>query len=112
MGERINAHFKKPSTFRIGVVQLLTQSTSIAETTGIQMVTKMKGGLDACFKEIDKDNSGFIDDIEVKSLLKKLGIKTERGEQLACAELKRLAPRSAEGKISFEAFSRWYIASE
>ena len=38
-----NADFLRPSTFRTGIYQLLTQNKSMFETAGVHVVTRIKG---------------------------------------------------------------------
>merc|ERR550534_2330556 len=64
--DTINASFTKPSTFRTGIVQLLTKSAYLHETAGIAAVTKIKGDLEETFRQLDKDMDGRISPDELK----------------------------------------------
>lgn len=102
-------HLKQPSMFRKGIVQLLTQHAHIYETAGIAVVTELKGTLEEKFKLLDKDNSGFIDESEVKELMSSLGYKHDISAIQTA--LRRIAA-TGEGRVSFDAFKKWYLASE
>jgi K+-dependent Na+/Ca+ exchanger-like protein len=104
-----NLNFTKPSMFRKGIIQVLTQNAYVYETAGIAVVTQVKGTLEEKFKQLDKDGDGFLDEDDVKELLLTLGVKHDSA---AIATAVRRIIRSGEGKISFDAFKKWYIASE
>lgn len=108
MGER-NTSFSKPSTFRKGIVQLLTQNAYLYETAGIAAVTQIRGNLEETFKKLDKDNDGRLNTDEIKDLLEKMGCKSDSASIATCL---RRVTRSGETDISFEAFKKWYLASE
>jgi len=107
--DRANLQFTKPSMFRRGIVQLLTQNSYLYETAGIAAVTQIKGTLDETFRNLDTDGNGFIDQCEVQELLKCMGSKHD--STAVGVALKRIT-RTGEGKIDYETFKRWYIASE
>lgn len=102
--------FTKPSSFRVGIFQLLTQNAYIAETAGIAAVTQIKGNLSETFTRFDKDEDGLLSEEEVVEMLNELGL-SERCVS-ACEQLKMIEPRKGDGSIAFEAFQKWYIASE
>jgi len=101
--------FTKPSTFRAGIMELLTQGEDIVETAGIAVVAGIVGDVRQTFDEIDKDNSGYIDSEELKELLSRMGCKPD-SRHIASA-LKSIN-RKGDGAISFDEFSRWYVCSE
>jgi K+-dependent Na+/Ca+ exchanger-like protein len=105
----INPNFKKPSTFRQGIVTLLTQSAYLYETAGIAAVTQIQGNLEETFKKLDKDGDNKLNTEEVKELLELIGCKHD--SQSVRTALRRIN-RSGEDEITFEAFKRWYISSE
>ena len=41
-----NAEFTRPSTFRAGILQLLTSKGSITDTAGVHIVSRIKGDVD------------------------------------------------------------------
>jgi len=104
-----NPNFAKPGTFRVGIVQLLTQQAYLHETAGIAAVTQIAGDLDETFKSLDKDGDGLLDVDEMKELLMTMGVKPDS----ACikAGLKRIT-RTGADHISYEHFKKWYLASE
>jgi len=107
--EDANVHFSKPSTFRSGIVQLLTKNANITDTIGIAAVTQIKGNLQDTFSSIDKDGDGFLDTNEVKDLVVSLGC---REDSKAIASACQCISKTRDGKISFDAFKKWYFASE
>jgi K+-dependent Na+/Ca+ exchanger-like protein len=107
-GEK-NSNFGRPSTFRKGIVQLLTQNAYLYETAGIAAVTQISGNLEETFKRLDKDNDGTLSIDEVKELLSQIGVKQDSASVKTA--LRRIN-RNGEDEITFEAFKRWYIASE
>jgi hypothetical protein len=68
-----NVNFSKPSTFRKGIVQLLTQNAYLYETAGMAAVTQIKGNLEETFRKLDTDGSGTLGPKEVKELLVMMG---------------------------------------
>jgi Ca2+/Na+ antiporter len=90
-------------------VQLLTQSAYLHETAGIAAVTQIKGDLDQTFKALDKDQDGLLNAEELKELLVELGIKPD--SQTIKAAMQRIT-RTGADHITFEAFKKWYLASE
>jgi len=106
----LEANFVKPSTFRVGIFQLLTQNASVSETAGIHAVTKIKGNLLETFQKFDKDKNNHLGEEEVMSMLADFGLK-DQGPAIQ-KQLKDIEPRTGTGDITFEAFAKWYIASE
>jgi K+-dependent Na+/Ca+ exchanger-like protein len=104
----VNLH--NPSVFRSGIVQLLTQNTSIADTVGIAAVTQIRGSIRDAFNKLDKDGDGYLDEGEVVNTLSSMGASVKSQEELRSA-VQGIA-RNRDGKISFENFEKWYIASE
>merc|ERR1711988_865291 len=109
-----NADFKHPSTFRVGIYQLLTQSESILDTAGTFAVTRIKGDVNEVFEQLDTDKNEKIDKKELGSLFamlagekKEVEIKPEEEEAL----FKKL-DLNADGTISKEEFIVWYTGSE
>lgn len=98
-----------PSMFRKGIVQLLTQNSFLYETAGIGAVVSIKGSLEETFKELDLDGDGSLNAHEIKQLLEKMGLK--HNESAVETALRRIT-RTVDGQVTFEAFKKWYIASE
>jgi len=106
-----------PSSFRGGIIQLLTQHAHIMDTAGIAVVTEFKGSLQEVFREMDGDNDGCIDEAEFSVFMQKLGWKTPQevgngDKEPAATELWKRMPRTTENLLSFEAFKKWYMVSE
>jgi len=99
----------KPSTFRVGIVKLLTSQAYLHETAGTLAVTQIAGDLDETFKSLDKDGDGLLNTDEIKALLVKLDIKPDSASIKAA--LKRIT-RTGADHISYDAFKKWYLASE
>lgn len=108
-GEVMNPFFHKPSTFRRGIIEILTHNQDVVETAGIAAITKIKGNIHDTFDEIDADKSGYIDAEELAVLLEKMGVKQD--SKNTAAAVKSIS-RSGDGRISFEDFSKWYLGSE
>lgn len=73
------------------------------------MVARIKGDVRATFRQVDTDQSGFIDKEELRSVLQKLGGEVNDEEVDKCyAEL----DENDDGKIDFDEFSKWYLKSE
>jgi Ca2+/Na+ antiporter len=69
----VNASFLRPSTFRAGVLQLLTQKAALADTAGTACVARIKGDVYEVFDKLDKNKNGMIDGEELKQMLVDLG---------------------------------------
>jgi Ca2+/Na+ antiporter len=102
-------NFLKPSTFRKGIVQLLTQNTYLYETAGIAAVTQIAGDLEETFRKLDKNKDGTLSLDEIKELLKMMGCKTD---STSVKMALRRINRTGEDVVTFEAFKKWYLASE
>lgn len=109
-------NMRTPSKFRSGIVKLLTQHASLAETAGIAVVTELKGTLQEAFAEMDQDEDGHIDEGEFKKFMQKLGWvpppDRDNMKEDACAKLWKRMPLSNEDKLAFEDFRKWYTVSE
>merc|ERR1719353_2508343 len=105
----VNPFFHKPSTFRRGIIEILTHNQDVAETAGIGAITKIKGNIQDTFDELDADKSGFIEAGELAVLLEKMGCKQD---SKTVAQAMKNISRTGDGRISFEDFSKWYLGSE
>mmetsp|Transcript_41669 Transcript_41669/g.94030 ORF Transcript_41669/g.94030 Transcript_41669/m.94030 type:complete len:760 (+) Transcript_41669:191-2470(+) len=102
-------NLRNQSLFRKGIVQLLTADKHIYETAGIAAVTQIQGSLEDTFGQLDKDGDGYISPDELVNLLGSLGLKQDSAAiNTALARINR----KGESAISFDAFKKWYIASE
>jgi sodium/potassium/calcium exchanger 2 len=105
-----NADFNRPSTFRTGVYQLLTQSKPITETAGVHIVTRIKGDVNETFQQLDKNKNGYIDKDELAALFKELG-KVQLPEE----EVQKIYNEldvNGDGSINQAEFTTWYTGSE
>jgi len=106
-----NERLNMPSSFRRGIVQLLTQNSFLYETAGIAAVVNVKGTLEETFQSLDLDGDGFLDANEIRALLQKMGLKKDATDGAIQTALRRIT-RSPNGQVSFDAFKKWYLASE
>jgi sodium/potassium/calcium exchanger 2 len=111
-GNDMNIDFKHPSTFRAGILQLLTSKTDITETAGVAFVAKLKGDVNQVWDEIDKDNNSKLELSELKAVLTMLGTKEEDQTDAALLALVKEMDRDGNGFISKEEFIIWYTKSE
>merc|ERR1712113_53772 len=89
--------------------KMMTADANIAEIAGIHMVARIKDDVRATFRQVDTDQSGFIDKEELAAVLQKLGGAVNDEEVDKCYnEL----DENDDGKIDFEEFSKWYLKSE
>lgn len=61
-------HFLWQGNFRAGILKLLKDPDSWADTAGTGMVAKIIGDADHVFEQIDKDGNGHIDGEELQQL--------------------------------------------
>jgi len=96
-------------SFSVSLFKMMTADANISEIAGIHMVARIRGDVKATFRQVDTDNSGFIDKAELRAVLQKLGGDVSEEEVEKCyAEL----DENDDGQIDFEEFSRWYLKSE
>jgi Ca2+/Na+ antiporter len=118
---------QKPQYFRQSIIKLLTQNAYLYETAGIAAVVRVKGDLEETWKKLDKEDKGWLGEEEIKTLLEDMLQDTAPagGDRKAPAldssvmntVIRRIArygngTHKEVGKIFFEDFKRWYIASE
>jgi K+-dependent Na+/Ca+ exchanger-like protein len=107
-----NPHFGKPSTFRIGIVKLLTRDAYMYETAGIAAVTQIAGCLEDTFAMLDVDGDGLLSIQEMKELLASIDPRAHPDSAQVKAGMKRIA-RTGDGNfINFQDFKKWYMTSE
>lgn len=107
-----DASFVRPSTFRVGILQLLTQKHSIIETAGIAFVSKIKGDVNAVFLKLDSNGNGQLEPHELKDMLEELGTPPEElTEEKIAACMKEMDPGDL-GYVTKPAFTLWYTGNE
>jgi sodium/potassium/calcium exchanger 2 len=105
-----NASFQRPSTFRAGILQLLTSKTSVTETAGVACVSRIKGDVYEVFDTIDKNKNGTIEPEELKELFQIMGVEDVTPEKLE-ATAKEIDSAN-NGIITKREFVVWYTKSE
>eukprot|EP00614_Pseudopedinella_elastica_P030687 CAMPEP_0172615970 /NCGR_PEP_ID=MMETSP1068-20121228/62620_1 /TAXON_ID=35684 /ORGANISM="Pseudopedinella elastica, Strain CCMP716" /LENGTH=745 /DNA_ID=CAMNT_0013421271 /DNA_START=167 /DNA_END=2404 /DNA_ORIENTATION=- len=107
-----NAGFNRPTTFRAGILQMLTSKNDVMDTAAVSCVARIKGDVNDVFSELDSNNSGAIEPDEFKTMLTKLGSSdSEMSADSLAKAIKEIDP-SGNGSIRKEAFIEWYIKSE
>jgi len=122
--------FLVPYKWRKGVLQTLLDPDGLSSSVAVLALCKISGDVRQTFEQIDKDGDGYIDEAELRDMLHSLG-SCEVGsvaEILEAIKARILKDGTAvrtsrtsggrssmdhrAGKISFEEFSQWYLASE
>jgi len=106
---RRQSSFNNPGQFREGILKLLTKNTSILDTTGINLVSKISLTVEEAFRKYDKDNSGSIDKSELALLLSDLGCEVS---DASIEELFKTLDSDNNGSIDLAEFSVWYTGSK
>lgn len=110
---RRSLSLNRPTGFRAGILQLLMgEGGSIANTTGVAVVTEISGDVDATFAKLDRDKNGRLDLAELKRLLIMLGGCEEDYSEAAVSKLREELDTNNDGFVSKAEFSTWYIKSE
>jgi Ca2+-binding EF-hand superfamily protein len=107
-----NAAFSRPSTFRAGILQLLTAKHDILETAGVACVARIKGDVNEVFHELDKNGNGQIDPDELRLLLVKLGTDEAEVTDEVVLKLMEEIDGDKSGVICKDQFTSWYMNSE
>ncbi len=110
--EDSGSNFLRPSTFRVGILQLLTSKTSITETAGIAFVSKIKGDVNVVFDRIDSNHNGEIDKDELKRCLLELGTPEEELTQEKVDECMSEIDKNNNGYATKADFTVWYTRNE
>lgn len=106
------ANFVRPSTFRVGILQLLTSKNSITETAGIAFVSKIKGDVNVVFERIDKNKNGEIDKEELRLCLLELGTPEEELTSDKIDECMAEIDKNSNGFATKADFTVWYTRNE
>lgn len=104
--------FVKPSTFRVGILQLMTSKTPLSEVAGVAFIAKIKGNVDEVFDEIDTNKNGEIDSQELKQCLIGLGTPEEELDDAAIASIMNDIDKNKNGFASKSDFIVWYTGNE
>jgi len=107
-----NVSLNKPSTFRVGILQLMTSKLPITETAGIAFVSQIKGDVDAVFKRIDTNNNGEIDLAELRTCLSELGTPDDELTDDAVQSIMKDIDKSNNGHANKNDFTVWYTRAE
>jgi len=107
-----SASFIRPSTFRAGVLQLLTSKTNMLETAAVACVAQIKGDVNEVFDQLDENKNGVIERDELKKLLITLGTKPEDLTDEVVAKAVQSIDKNDTDHISKADFVIWYTRSE
>ncbi len=106
------AAFTRPSTFRVGILQMLTSKNDIGEVAGVAFVSKIKGDVNAVFAHIDKNNNGEIDKNELRICLLELGTPEEELTTEKIDDCMAEMDKSGNGNATKADFTIWYTRNE
>eukprot|EP00484_Ammonia_sp_Unknown_P018217 CAMPEP_0197031822 /NCGR_PEP_ID=MMETSP1384-20130603/10689_1 /TAXON_ID=29189 /ORGANISM="Ammonia sp." /LENGTH=670 /DNA_ID=CAMNT_0042461397 /DNA_START=98 /DNA_END=2110 /DNA_ORIENTATION=- len=110
--QTMNEQLRPPQsiqTFSVSLFKMMTADANISEIAGIHIVARIKGDVKATFRQVDTDQSGYIDKEELRAVLQKLGGDVQEEEVDACfADL----DLDSDGKIDEHEFAQWYLKSE
>lgn len=108
-----HAAFTKPSTFRAGILQMLTSGKGLAETAAVGVVSKIKGDVNETFLALDKDHDGSINKDELTNLLQLLDPHGSMpATEQEVTELLAKLDTNGNGSIQKAEFTKWYLQSE
>jgi K+-dependent Na+/Ca+ exchanger-like protein len=106
------ANFTRPSTFRVGILQLLTSKTSITETAGIAFVSKIKGDVNDVFAKIDRNGNGQLEKEELRVCLLELGTPEVELTDDHVQEMMDAMDKEKKGYVTKASFTIWYTGNE
>merc|ERR1719197_936299 len=111
-GKGGGASFNKPSTFRAGILQLMTSKLPLTETVGIAFVNQIKGDVNVVFDRIDANKNGEIDINELKQCLLELGTPEEELTEQAVQSIMDDIDKNKNGHANKADFTVWYTRNE
>lgn len=100
--------FSTSTKFRAGILKLMTSGSSIYDTAGTHLVTKVASDVDNAFSKFDKDGNGTIDRSEMEAVMKDLGCPLGSDD---LNELMSKVDEDGNGQIDKDEFTRWFIQS-
>lgn len=106
------ASFTRPSTFRVGILQLLTATTSISDTAGVAFVSKIKGDVNVVFEKIDANQNGSLEKDELKTCLLDLGTPESELTEEKIDECMSQMDTDGKGYCTKAQFTVWYTGNE
>lgn len=106
------ASFIRPSTFRVGILQLLTSKQSITDTAGIAFVSQIKGDVNVVFDKIDTNKNGQLEPGELKECLLELGTPVEELNDEHIEEVMAEMDKQKHGYVTKSEFTVWYTGNE
>lgn len=107
-----SASFTRPSTFRVGILQLLTSKTSISETAGVAFVSKIKGDVNEVFAKIDSNGNGKLEKDELQRCLLDLGTPESELTEEKVMDCMNAMDTEGKGYVTKAAFTVWYTGNE
>lgn len=111
-GKESVTSFVKPSTFRVGILQLLTSKQSIVDTAGIAFISKIKGDVNEVFDQVDENSNGELEPEELKKALQGLGTPDEELGDDKIEEMMKAMDPEGKGYVTKAAFTLWYTGNE
>jgi len=102
-------HFLWQGNFRAGILKLLKDPDSWADTAGTGMVAKIIGDADHVFEQVDIDGNGHIDGEELQRLFDLLECHATPSE---LREVFVELDTNGDGVVSRKEFTAWYRRSE
>jgi K+-dependent Na+/Ca+ exchanger-like protein len=102
-------HFLWQGNFRAGILKLLKDPDSWADSVGTGMVAKIIGDADHVFEQVDKDGNEYIDGDELQQLFDLLECRATPAE---LREVFVELDTNGDGVISRKEFTEWYCKSE
>merc|ERR1712038_781915 len=110
--------FKRPTTFRAGLLTLLREPEVWLDKARISLVSKISGNVDDVFDFVDENGDGQITRDELKRCFQKIEGNTavdENEEAITEEELDLIMSdidSNGNGQVSKKEFRAWYVKSE
>jgi sodium/potassium/calcium exchanger 2 len=107
-----SVNLNKPSTFRVGIYQLMKSKVPLSETAGIAFISQVKGDVNEVFSKIDTNGNGQIDKKELKQCLIDLGTPEEDLDEAAVVSIMKDINKSDSEIANKSDFTIWYTGNE